>query len=260
MSFVPRTTLQLQELRKDRFCAQQLCYKHVGLVLYEVSTVEGVAVAERKYQDERERAAAFRREAKLAKGLQQPPPRKRAKLLGPRPGLAGAPAGAAAAPAEGCGNGDNDKDDASDDGAASRQPFDSEASSAESAGSIADHASLDGTEPRQVDREPGIEAGGGGGAGRVENGPFFDDATGHVWSGPPGVAGRCVVGRISVVRENTPREALALYCRRHGCYVMKRAGVAPSFNQLTQWFLDGQDLPVDRSAAMQRRHKGMLPG
>ena len=68
MSFVPRTMLQLQELRKDRFCAQQLCYTHVGLVWYELSTAEDVAVAERRYQAERARVAAFRREAKLAKG------------------------------------------------------------------------------------------------------------------------------------------------------------------------------------------------
>ena len=65
-------------------------------------------------------------------------------------------------------------------------------------------------------------------------------------------------GRISVVREGQPSEAVSVYCRRHGCSVLKRTKDALTIPEYLRCFQLGQDLPKDRSASMQHRHKKML--
>ena len=65
-------------------------------------------------------------------------------------------------------------------------------------------------------------------------------------------------GRISIMKVGTPGEAVSLYCRRHGCALMRRTATAPSMNAMRRWFALGQDLPKTRDVAVQARHKRML--
>lgn len=67
-----------------------------------------------------------------------------------------------------------------------------------------------------------------------------------------------VWGRISVVREGQPSEAVSIYCRRHGCSIMKRTKDAIAVERVLQWFLLGQSVPTDRSAAAQNHHKKLF--
>ena len=65
-------------------------------------------------------------------------------------------------------------------------------------------------------------------------------------------------GRIAVIREGQPSECVSVYCRRHGCSVLTRTKDALLVPQYLRWFQLGQDLPKDRSASAQHRHKKML--
>ena len=65
-------------------------------------------------------------------------------------------------------------------------------------------------------------------------------------------------GRISIMKEGTPGEAVSLYCRRHGCALMRKTATAPSRSAMLRWFALGQDLPKTRDVAVQARHKRMF--
>ena len=65
-------------------------------------------------------------------------------------------------------------------------------------------------------------------------------------------------GRITLVKQGTKQEAVSLYCRRHGCAILKRCHEVPALPALIAWFEDGQQLPNDRSAAAQTEHKRQL--
>ena len=65
-------------------------------------------------------------------------------------------------------------------------------------------------------------------------------------------------GRISIVKEGTTQEAVSLYCRRHGCALMKSSSKAPPLPRMLRWFALGQDLPKIRAVAVQARHKHMF--
>jgi len=255
--------VQLQRLHGDRFCTFRLHYKHAGLVAYEVSRVENAKEAEQAHADEQARAAALRREGKLAKGTHElprkrvracessaPPPRKRVRVKGP--GSNRAPV----LPTSSQGDGDVQDTVGSP---ASPAASDSEASFAESLGSLTDYFSdEEAAAPPQANDEE-LEA--GSDASEEEEpqpGPYFDDRTGQVWSQPPGAADRFVLGRISLIKQGTPAEAVSLYCRMHGCSLMRRVIQSPSHQQTMKWFLDGMSLPRDRNPAVQRRHKDML--
>ena len=265
--------MQLQRLHGDRFCTFRLHYKHAGLVAYEVSRVENAKEAEQAHADEQARAAALGREGKLAKGTQElprkrvracessvPPPRKRVRVKGPGSNRAPPAAIAASVPAAG----DGDVLDTVEP-PASPAASDSEASFAESLGSLTDYLSdEEAAAPPQAndeELEAGPPQGDGSDAseeGEPQPGPFFDDRTGQVWSKPPGAADRFVLGRISLIKQGTPAEAVSLYCRMHGCSLMRRVTQSPSHQQTMKWFLDGMSLPRDRNPAVQRRHKDML--
>ena len=65
-------------------------------------------------------------------------------------------------------------------------------------------------------------------------------------------------GRISSVKQGTTQEAVSLYCRRHGCALMKSLSKAPPLPRMLRWFALGQDLPNIRAVAVQARHKHMF--
>ena len=65
-------------------------------------------------------------------------------------------------------------------------------------------------------------------------------------------------GRISIVKEGMPGEAMSVYCRRHGCTIVTRARGAIPAPITLRWFLAGQELPAGRAAALQNRHKVLL--
>lgn len=67
-----------------------------------------------------------------------------------------------------------------------------------------------------------------------------------------------ILGRVSIVNEGQPNESLSLYCRRHGCKIMKRTRDAPDNARLLRWFKAGMCIPVGRDAALASRHKKLL--
>jgi hypothetical protein len=90
-------------------------------------------------------------------------------------------------------------------------------------------------------------------------GMFFDQDTGRVWTAPPNTEGREFLGIISVIKSNTPQEAMSVYCSSHGCSVMKRMHACRSHDALLSWFAEGQSIPTGRSAGLQGKHKGKFP-
>ena len=86
--------------------------------------------------------------------------------------------------------------------------------------------------------------------------PSLDPDTGQVRSADNPAE---QLGRISLIKEGTRQEAVSLYCRRHGCAMMRSVRAAPSTAELLQWFADGQQVPAERTAAAQSRHKAMFP-
>lgn len=67
-----------------------------------------------------------------------------------------------------------------------------------------------------------------------------------------------ILGRVSIVKEGQPAESVSLYCRRHGCSIMKRARDAPDNARLLRWFKAGMCIPAGRDAALVSRHKKLL--
>ena len=67
-----------------------------------------------------------------------------------------------------------------------------------------------------------------------------------------------ICGSISIVKEGMPGEAMSVYCRRHGCAIVKRTRDAAPVPIILRWFLAGQELPAGRAAALQNRHKVLL--
>ena len=71
-------------------------------------------------------------------------------------------------------------------------------------------------------------------------------------------APHAILGRISVIREGTPRAAISLYCRRHGCSILRTVDKAPSRDSCLRWFQAGLDVPTGRTAALRKRHADLL--
>ena len=89
----------------------------------------------------------------------------------------------------------------------------------------------------------------------VEELPVMDDATGRVYTHD----GSECIGRITVIKESTPQEAVSVYCRRHQCKIMKRSMVAPSREQIIRWLACGLDIPRGTNPGLVRRHKELFP-
>ena len=83
---------------------------------------------------------------------------------------------------------------------------------------------------------------------------YFDYDTGSVHQtnidGP-------VIGRISVLHKNTPKEAISVYCRRHGCSKLVRVVKAPSHDRIMEWFAAGLDIQARR--CYQSPHSRLWP-
>ena len=85
--------------------------------------------------------------------------------------------------------------------------------------------------------------------------PVLDATSGQV-TNPENAAD--IWGRISLVKQNTPQEAVSLYCRRHGCSIMRTSRTVPPTEHLLKWFLRGQDIDAGHTAANKSKHKAMF--
>eukprot|EP00971_Amphidinium_carterae_P352825 6492744-Amphidinium_carterae.1 len=80
---------------------------------------------------------------------------------------------------------------------------------------------------------------------------FFDPASKYVHSGND-KSGK-VIGRITLVRVNTPSEAISCYCRLHQCGKITRVIQAPHHADLLQWYAAGLD------CASKAEHLALFP-
>ena len=234
------------------FVTLDVRYTQIGLLSFRVedSTDLGVAIAE--HERSKAAARALKRMADLANGVsakRRRSQRGRRVRKEARAGEADAPAadrGGEAGEAEA----DEAVDDLDDDSAGASSDEDSGDSSGGT--SIAEPVIADGDDGEDGEDADGEDA---EAAGAVDEAPFVY----HVDTGQ--VIGRDGVpwGRISVIREGTPREAVAIYCRRHGCQLMKLCSRCPSHPDILDWFVRGQAVPKGRSPALQGHHKRMWP-
>ncbi len=67
------------------------------------------------------------------------------------------------------------------------------------------------------------------------------------------------LGRISLIKIGTPAEAVSIYCRRHGCSIMKRCAQSPSHPALLEWFKAGLDIPKGHEPGLSSKHKRLFP-
>ena len=66
-------------------------------------------------------------------------------------------------------------------------------------------------------------------------------------------------GRISMIKEGTAQEAVSVYCRRHGCAILRGVHRSPPTADILRWFAQGQAVERGRSSALQAKHKAMFP-
>ena len=66
-------------------------------------------------------------------------------------------------------------------------------------------------------------------------------------------------GRVTVVREGQPSEALSCYCRAHGCSILRRTRDAPDWPDILNWFTFGQTVPAGRTPTLRLRHERAMP-
>lgn len=247
--------------RPGVFLSQHIKYKQVGLVAYEVVGIEDMLDLERQLKLAQYQAGVLRRAARLSLGVESRPrkrvigkqnprdPHKRRKIGGDGDfwdplGILGVNLGGDGGDRVGSvGDNHEEHDAASADSWSDRCPSDSLDSLDEfSPGHDTDADSVDQMcGDSETDQSEGI---------------FYDVGTGHVWSAPPNAEGRECLGRISVIKTNTPQEAMSVYCSRHGCGVMKRMHRCPSHEAVLAWFVEGQSIPKGRVAAFVGKHKG----
>lgn len=86
--------------------------------------------------------------------------------------------------------------------------------------------------------------------------PIYEAATGYVFSAArPGVK----LGRISIIKEGTPGAAISLYCRRHGCTIMKGVKFSPGLPALLEWFRAGEEIEIGRAGHNVNKHRRLFP-
>ena len=69
--------------------------------------------------------------------------------------------------------------------------------------------------------------------------PIFDPTNSSVVNPSTGE----VIGRISMVRVDTPQFAISVYCRLHQCSCpLRKAATSPDVNTILMWFQEGLDL------------------
>eukprot|EP00969_Alexandrium_andersonii_P294579 13020328-Alexandrium_andersonii.AAC.1 len=52
---------------------------------------------------------------------------------------------------------------------------------------------------------------------------------------------------------------ISIYCRRHGCSILRRVKHPPATDVILRWFLAGQSVPRGRPSALQARHEELSP-
>ena len=67
------------------------------------------------------------------------------------------------------------------------------------------------------------------------------------------------LGRTTLIRKNSPGEAMSIYCTRHQCKIMRTVAKAPSAEAVVAWMAAGLKIPKSKDASHQRRHKDLLP-
>lgn len=246
--------------------ALRVKYKQVGLAAFEVEAVEDLHEAEAQHARERAAANAANAVANAMAGLDRPAQRqaRQAGEPGPRAArrqeLDGGDAGEAEALA-------GDGVDAMDalDAHINEDPELQEQQAgednldelqglipAEAMAEMVAEAAAEGVQPEASDDDDDD--------GEEEEGALLElpmmDANGQVRN--PSDA-EDIWGRISLIKEGTRQEAFSVYCRRHGCTIMRSVGKVPPQREMLKWFLEGQDIPRGREAALQRRHKTMFP-
>ena len=240
-SFKPRLEFAEACMLNDRGGPWRVHYKQVGLAEHEVLAVDLMSDVEREHAVKRAAALRLARMANFARNLDTAPQQRRDN---------GAPAGDAAATEAAAG------DDIHAD------PLDLLDQELEAA--IADPEDAFAALPDEDVQEMWVECEDGADTDLTEESEGEEDPDaglpildmeGQVHN-PGNYAD--IWGKISIIREGLPGEAMSVYCRRHGCSFVKSTKDAIATPDVLRWFLLGQDLPKDRSAATQRRQKLIL--
>ena len=249
--------------------AMKITYTQIGLCAYRVEAIDDMVALEVAHAQAMARTRAGQQLTTLLASLDRPAARRRSSKKRP-------PAGGGIHLQTGKKVNDAGDDEVSDKEDANLefdplQAFDAciamEADAVASHGESADlgHISDDGAEDMDldVDANAGSDQGGGeevpddnalGGDTDEEVLPRLD-ISGQVHN-PHNDAE--ILGRVSIVKEGTPSESVSLYCRRHGCAVMKRIADAPDTITILRWFKFGLNMPQGRDAGLVSRHKRAL--
>lgn len=63
------------------------------------------------------------------------------------------------------------------------------------------------------------------------------------------------IGRITILHENTTKEAVSVYCKIHRCSIIKKCNQAPSMEKMLEWLGSGRSCASGLAGAREHRQK-----
>lgn len=239
----------LQTRFGENLVSYQVNYQHVGLTAYEVQSLDDAGRLEKLHAAQGQEAYKLHKAAEFARGDEAPVRRRTSGKQPPRPKRPKPSKAAEAKPHDaselaGLDDASSGAAELGADGLSDSSSTCSELEAALGPAALADHSAAFGAaaaaaQEAEQGAQPALR---------------YDAATGRVLG-----LGNVYVGRVSVIKNGTPQEAVSVYCSRHQRSICKRIAVAPTTAEISQWFAQGEDIPRGKTSSLQGRHKRLFP-